>query len=165
MIKLLKENINKYEKIILLTFNRTQMQYLDLILSSEEPQIYNEILNSKNIIIKNLENIQGDEADLVIISVSYDKNTKLAGTYVCRNGGRNALNVAITRAKNKMIVLKSIYSKDIFSNNNANIQLFKEWVEFIDLHFDSQKIYSISKNEINNSISFEESGFEKEVVQ
>ena len=165
MIKLLKENINKYEKIILLTFNKTQMDCLDYFLSSEEPQIYNEILNSKNIIIKNLENIQGDEADLVIISVSYDKNTKLAGTYVCRNGGRNALNVAITRAKNKMIVLKSIYSKDIFSNNNANIQLFKEWVEFIDLHFDSQKIYSIPKNEINNSILFTESGFEKEVVQ
>ena len=45
---------------------------------------------------------------LVIISVSYDKNTKLAGTYVCRNGGRNALNVAITRAKNLMPKLEKI---------------------------------------------------------
>ena len=43
------------------------------------------------------------------------------------------------------------------SNNSAQIDY--------NLDFNLQKNYSISKNDINNSFLFTESGFEKEVVQ
>ncbi len=69
---------------------------------------------TKQIIQKSLENIQGDEADLVIISVFY---TKLAQTYVYRPNGRNALNVAITRAQDKDIN-EHINSFNYIKNNN-----------------------------------------------
>lgn len=76
--------------------------------------------------------------DLVIISVAYTKNTKLSQTYVCSYNGRNALNVAITRAKDKMIVIKSIYFTIIISSNQV-INLFKEWLRFLDSSEEYQK--------------------------
>ena len=110
-----------------------------------------------------MENIQGDEADLVIISVAYTNKTKLAQTYVCRPNGKNALNVAITRAKDKMIVIKSISSNDIISTNQG-VNLFKEWLSFIDSSTDYQKTYSINKNDISRAIDVSESSFEEDVI-
>jgi superfamily I DNA and/or RNA helicase len=81
------------------------------------------LIFKNRVILKNLENIQGDEADLVIISIAYTKNAYLDSTYVARSGGRNALNVAITRAKQKMIVLKSIKASEIKSSNKSSIDL------------------------------------------
>lgn len=161
-IEILKENIDKYEKIILLTLNKQQMDLIDLILSVEESHIYNKMINDRTIILKNLENIQGDEADLVIVSVAYTRDTHLAGTYVCRPTGKNALNVAITRAKDKMIVVKSIRADEIRSLN-PNILLFKEWLSFLDLHYNQQKTYSIDTSNDFDIYQKMESGFEKSV--
>lgn len=161
-IEILKNNVNKYSKIILLTLNKQQMDLINLILSLEEPSIYNKIMNGE-IVLKNLENIQGDEADLVIVSIGYTKDTALSMTYVGRPGGRNALNVAITRAKEKMIIVKSISSSEIQTKSemNKDLRTFKNWIEFLELSEQDQKLYSI-KDESN--IQSIESNFENEVV-
>ncbi|MCU9932259.1 hypothetical protein NW733_06515 [Mycoplasmopsis felis] len=39
-------------------------------------------IESKQLLLRNLENIQGDEADLVVITVAYDKYTKFSSAYV-----------------------------------------------------------------------------------
>lgn len=161
-IEILKENIDKYSKIILLTLNKQQMDLINLILSLEEPLIYNKVIDGE-IVLKNLENIQGDEADLVIISIAYTKDAALSMTYVGRPGGRNALNVAITRAKEKMIVIKSISSSEIQTKSemNKDLRTFKNWIEFLELNEQDKKLYSI-KDESN--IQLIESNFENEVV-
>lgn len=164
MIEILNANLNLYNKIILLTLNSDQLKCLDEIISLEYPELYRIILNTDQIILKSLENIQGDEADLVIISVAYTNKTKLAQTYVCRPNGKNALNVAITRAKDKMIVIKSISSNDIISTNQG-VNLFKEWLSFIDSSTDYQKTYSINKNDISRAIDVSESSFEEDVIK
>lgn len=163
-IEILKDNIDKYEKIIVLTLNKQQIDLIDLILSVEEIEIYNKMINERSIILKNLENIQGDEADLVIVSVAYTRDTHLAGTYVCRPTGKNALNVAITRAKDKMIVIKSIRANEI-NSLNPNILLFREWLSFLDLHFNQQKTYSIDTTNNFDIQQKIESGFEKSVYE
>ncbi len=163
MIEILIHNLNIYNRIILLTLNSEQLKCVDEIISLEYPELYKIILNTNKIILKSLENIQGDEADLVIISVAYTKNTKLAQTYVCRPNGKNALNVAITRAKDKMIVIKSISSIDIISSNYG-VNLFKEWLSFIDSNVEYQKSYSISENDKITAINNSESSFEEEVI-
>ncbi|MGL5521783.1 MAG: AAA domain-containing protein [Metamycoplasmataceae bacterium] len=163
MISELKNNIDYYKKIILLTFNKNQSELVEDILINTEPGLYEKIIEG-NIILKNIENIQGDEADLVIASVGYTKDAKLSATYVGRSGGKNALNVAITRAKKKMIVLKSISSSEINISNSANLDLliFKNWIEFLELSESKQKEYSISEYENNHSV---ESGFENDVYK
>lgn len=66
------------------------------------------------ICVRNLENVQGDEGDIVILSVSYGKN--LFGHVnqhfgvLNKSNGYKYLNVAVTRAKEKMLVVKSLYA-------------------------------------------------------
>lgn len=167
MIRLLSENIDKYHRIILLTLNMAQMQKVDYLLSSTRMDLYQQILDGR-VILKNLENIQGDEADLVIVSIGYTKNALLAATYVgsTNNGGRNALNVAITRAKKKMIVLKSISSTEVNLGNsgNPNLLTFKKWLEFLELSPDEQKTYALTEESDISEQEFD-SGFESDVYQ
>ncbi|WP_313770920.1 AAA domain-containing protein [Mycoplasmopsis felis] len=100
VIEIVSQNLDKYNKIILLSLNAKQKEYI-------LEEIYKNHLNlqkaieSKQLLLRNLENIQGDEADLVVITVAYDKYTKFSSAYVSRYGGKNSLNVAISRAKEK----------------------------------------------------------------
>ncbi|MGX9357696.1 AAA domain-containing protein [Mycoplasma sp. 125] len=142
VIELCKQNLEKYNKIIILVFNVKQQEYLFNRIFGNDPEL-EDALNSEKVVLKNIENIQGDEADLVIMSVVYDKNTALYNTYVARKGGKNALNVAISRAKEKVFVVKSIYADDIeiTDRSTADMIVFKEWLKFLDLSIDEQKNY------------------------
>jgi len=64
--------------------------------------------------VKNLENIQGDERDIILISIGYgvDQNNKLSLSFgpLNREGGERRLNVLITRAKKQCIVFSNFKS-------------------------------------------------------
>ncbi len=90
--------------------------------------------------LKNIENIQGDKADLVIMSVVYDKTTSLGFSYVARPGGKNALNIAISKAKEKMIVIKSVTASEIKSANTEDFIIFKKWLAFLDLEAEKKRL-------------------------
>ena len=67
--------------------------------------------------VKNLENIQGDERDVIMISVGYGK-TKEGRAYmnfgpINGEGGHRRLNVLISRAKQRCVVFSSITADDI----------------------------------------------------
>ena len=162
LIEIAKQNINKYDSIILLTFNEPQLQLVNELLLKDE--ILSKLYFEGHILLKNLENIQGDEADLVVISIGYTKDSRLTGTYVCRPGGRNALNVAITRARDKMIVLKSISAQDIIITNEENKDLitFRNWLKFLELSSEEQKEYCSLKVDLKTDF---DSNFEKEVLE
>ena len=67
--------------------------------------------------VKNLENVQGDERDVILLSVGYgpDETGRVAMRFGPLNhaGGERRLNVAITRARYSMVVVSSITSADI----------------------------------------------------
>jgi very-short-patch-repair endonuclease len=67
--------------------------------------------------IKNLENVQGDERDVIFISVGYGKNAHgyMAMRFgpLSNEGGERRLNVLISRAKNRCEVFSSIVAEDI----------------------------------------------------
>lgn len=67
--------------------------------------------------IKNLESVQGDERDIIILSIGYgrDKNGKVFNRFGPINGpyGYRRLNVAVTRAKEKIICVSSLKAIDI----------------------------------------------------
>ncbi|AWX42518.1 putative DNA helicase [Metamycoplasma cloacale] len=157
VIEIAKANLERYKKIIILVFNAKQQDYLITKIFGEEPLLEEAIINEQ-IDLKNIENIQGDEADLIIMSVVYDHNTSLYGTYVARQGGKNALNVAISRAREKMIVIKSIYADDveITERSTTDMILFKEWLKFLDLSASDQKNYldETEKMSLTKTISF-----------
>ena len=163
VITIAEERINQYKSIIILTFNSNQRQLIEKMIL-ENNQILHSKLEDGTLAIRNIENIQGDEADLVIISVVYDKTTNISSTYVARDGGKNALNVAISRAKNKMIVVKSINFQNIKFGNSKDYKIFKEWLEFLDMKYKEKEKNYINKSQIKESYGETESNFEREVV-
>lgn len=140
-IKEVVDNLPKYKKIILLCFNGSQQAKIEKIIFTDYPEIEKAMQNYQ-LLIRNIENIQGDEADLVIMTIVYDKHTKLHSSYVAKPGGKNALNVAISRAKDKMIIIKSIKADDINNpSGSEDIKIFKEWLRFLDFSDDKKKNY------------------------
>ncbi|MEM1108189.1 MAG: DUF4011 domain-containing protein [Planctomycetota bacterium] len=67
--------------------------------------------------VKNLENIQGDERDVIFISVGYgpdeDGNLTMNFGPLSNDGGERRLNVLITRAKRRLEVFSSMTAADI----------------------------------------------------
>jgi hypothetical protein len=67
--------------------------------------------------VKNVENVQGDERDLIIFSTTFGRNER--GVFrrnfgvLGQQGGRRRLNVAVTRAKKKVIIATSIPIGDV----------------------------------------------------
>jgi hypothetical protein len=71
----------------------------------------------QGLFVKNIENVQGDERDVMIFSVGYARNAagKLVAHFGLLNqkGGENRLNVAITRARKKKIIVTSIEPEEL----------------------------------------------------
>jgi very-short-patch-repair endonuclease len=69
--------------------------------------------------VKNLENVQGDERDAIFLSVAYGpseadpRRVSMNFGPLNRQGGERRLNVAVTRAKQRMTVVSSLRAEDI----------------------------------------------------
>jgi len=67
--------------------------------------------------VKNLENVQGDERDVIVLSVGYgpDDAGKVMMRFgpINRTGGERRLNVAVTRARRGMTVVASMTAHDV----------------------------------------------------
>ncbi len=88
--------------------------------------------------VKNLENVQGDERDVIFISVGYGKQEdgRLAMRFgpLNQDGGERRLNVLITRAKRRCVVFSNITSGDIdISRTKATgVAALKTYLEFAE---------------------------------
>lgn len=171
VVELAQENINKYKKIILLSFNAAQQNIIEKIIFDSYPDLEKSISKGE-LIVNNLENIQGEEADLLIISVVYDSTTSLTSTYIARKGGKHALNVATSRAKEKMIICKSILSDNIVNNSNSkDLDIFQQWIRFLDLSAEQQLSYAdkdldkLNKSKLNKRFLNFQSDFVSKLSQ
>ncbi len=88
--------------------------------------------------VKNLENIQGDERDVIFISIGYgkDENGYLSMHFgpLNREGGYRRLNVLITRARKRCVVFSSIRHSDIDLNrtNARGVVALKQFLQFAE---------------------------------
>ncbi|MDF1597037.1 MAG: DUF3320 domain-containing protein [Acidimicrobiia bacterium] len=85
--------------------------------------------------VKNLENVQGDERDIMIFSVGYgfDEAGKFTLNFgpLNRAGGERRLNVAITRARRRVELVASILPDDIAGNaGSSGVQHLRRYLEF-----------------------------------
>ena len=110
------------------TFNIAQKNTIMDILEKklkENPdfeQFFNE-KGEEGFFVKNLENIQGDERDIIIISIGYgrDQNNKLSLSFgpLNKGGGERRLNVLITRAKKQCVVFSNFKSSEMHTTENT----------------------------------------------
>lgn len=105
-----------------ITFNQPQQELIQDLLDEarrQDPRLewFFEEEREEALIVKNLENIQGDERDVMLFSVTYGRDAagKLAMAFGPLNsdGGEKRLNVAVTRARVEMHVFASLTAHDI----------------------------------------------------
>ena len=123
-------NAQQQELILdLLDAERAQRPHLEWFFSDdrEEP-----------VIVKNLENVQGDERDVMVFSITFgrdlaDKLTMDFGA-VNKSGGEKRLNVAVTRAKSEFHVFSSIAAEDIDLRRAKGIGVahLKNYLDYAD---------------------------------
>jgi DNA polymerase III delta prime subunit len=90
------------------------------------------------IFIKNLENVQGDERDIILFSIGYGPDSKgnvsMNFGPLNNQGGERRLNVAVSRARYEMIVFSTLRSDqiDLKRTKSKGVEGLKKFLEFAE---------------------------------
>lgn len=171
LLKNIFKNREENESIGIITFNLGQQnfirEYLDeksmedtefKVFYSKEKERYDDT-EDKSLFIKNIENVQGDERDIIIFSIGYARNplgkVVLQFGTLNQKGGENRLNVAISRAKKKIYVVTSIEPEELLISNTKNEgpKLLKKYLQYVRAISNNEK--ELAKT-ILNSLSIKE---------
>lgn len=108
----------------------------------EAARNYKEGDSDAGLFIKNLENVQGDERDVIILSVGYapagpGKKLRLGFGPLSTKGGGRRLNVAITRAKHEMQVFCSFNPSEVPTDEetfarNPDLCVFGRYLKYAE---------------------------------
>jgi hypothetical protein len=122
------------KEIGVITFNQPQrslvLDEIEVIFSSLGKAI------PPRLLVKNIENVQGDERDIIIFSIGYapDAKGKMSAQFGSLNasGGENRLNVAVTRARERIFLIASILPDRLRVEETRNLgpKLLKEYLQF-----------------------------------
>ena len=86
--------------------------------------------------VKNLENVQGDERDVILLSVCYGPNAqgKMAMNFgpINQRGGEKRLNVIFSRARQHMAVVSSIRHGAITNDYNEGAAALKSFLRYAE---------------------------------
>lgn len=101
--------------------------------------------------MKNIENVQGDERDIILFSVAYakDQEGKMVNQFGPLGGdaGENRLNVAITRAKQKVLVVCSFDPAEwtrVETYKSRGVRLLKRYLEYAKAISEGNHDYMVS---------------------
>ena len=92
----------------------------------------------ERVFVKNLENVQGDERDVILFSVCYgpDKTGKISLNFgpLNQHGGWRRLNVAVSRAREEMLVFSSMHYSmiDLSRTASRGVAGLKAFLEFAE---------------------------------
>lgn len=125
------------------TFNTQQQTLIEDLLDAEirnDPMLekFFKDENLEPVLVKNLENIQGDERDIIYFSIGFGPdasgNIYMNFGALNKDGGERRLNVAITRARVELHVFSSIRADQISLEKSkakgvSDLRLFLEYVE------------------------------------
>ncbi len=126
IIRRLKDPVLSKRSIGVVTFNQKQQNLIQDMLDEEYDK--NPDLNlrpgNESIFVKNLENVQGDERDVILFSICFakrkDGELSLNFGPLSLEKGERRLNVAVSRSRDEMIIFSSIEPMDINPNNAKN---------------------------------------------
>ena len=108
----------------LATANQTFRQRLDEAYALEHAELF----------VKNLENVQGDERDIMIVSIAYAPGA--SGRMIMnfgpinQEGGEKRLNVIFSRAKHHMVLVTSIEPAQITNDYNKGANALKRYMMY-----------------------------------
>ncbi|MDR0514993.1 MAG: DUF4011 domain-containing protein [Coriobacteriaceae bacterium] len=130
------------ESLGVVCFNIQQRDYiLDALENSPDPLVQMALNDNaeRQLFVKNLENVQGDERDVILFSLAFSPDPKtgilpLNFGPLNVSGGERRLNVAITRARKKVLLFASFMPKDIDLSRSSSkgIHDLRRYLEFAE---------------------------------
>ena len=111
------------------------------------------------VFVKNLENVQGDERDIILFSVGYgpDKDGKVSMNFgpLNRDGGWRRLNVAVTRARKEMKIFAALKPSQIDETKTKaqGVKDLKAFLEYASRNEGSVSENSVCKNVLADQIA------------
>ena len=132
------------------TFNISQQHLIDDLLTeayTQDPEFEKWAVSKEEpLFIKNLENVQGDERDVILFSIGFgpDESGKIYMNFgpLNRDGGWRRLNVAVSRARCEMMVFSTMRPDQLDLNRTkaegvAALRSFLEYAEGRTLAWES----------------------------
>lgn len=163
IIDYLKRNIASYsnQQIGLFTLSEKQSNLLSNLVGEElELKLYFARTNS---FIRSLENLQGEECDVAIISLTHGLNSE--GKFSLNFGpinqlnGKKRLNVLFTRAKEQMITFMSFDPILLNASSNEGIGLLKSFIDYtLDYKTEDSNEQLINFEILDPHLNFHSSG-------
>lgn len=87
--------------------------------------------------VKNLENVQGDERDVILLSICYaaDAKGRMAMNFgpINQRGGEKRLNVIFSRARHHMAVVSTIRAEAITNTHNDGAHALRTFLSFAEV--------------------------------
>lgn len=130
------------KSIGVVAFSAVQQNLIEDLLSDLfifKPDLESAALECKEpLFIKNLENVQGDERDIILFSIGYgpDSEGRVSMNFgpLNRVGGERRLNVAVSRARYEMMIFSTLRSDQIDLNRTSAIGVsgLKRFLEFAE---------------------------------
>lgn len=126
----------------IVTFSLSQRELIADLLEDERarhPEIEAHFSTDlpEHVFVKNLENVQGDERDVIYFSITYAKDAhgklRLHFGPLSITGGERRLNVAVTRARAQMHVFSSLSPEeiDLDRTSSQGARLLREFLETV----------------------------------
>ena len=150
----------RHESIGVVTFNLKQQTLIEDLLLAE---FYKDLgfeewtkAGDEPLFVKNLENVQGDERDTILFSITYapDKEGKMAMRFgpINMDGGWRRLNVAVSRARYEMKVFAVLDPDriDLSKTGAKGVRSLKSFLEFAKLgktDINASEVYSLKNDD------------------
>lgn len=123
VVRRLRDREEQKRSLGIVTFSMAQQRLVQDLLEAqcrkypELEQYFKDDAVFEAVFVKNLENVQGDERDVVLFSVCYgpDEHGRVSMNFgpLNQEGGERRLNVAVTRARQQLIVYSTLRADQI----------------------------------------------------
>lgn len=130
----------KKQTIGVVTFNISQQTLIEDLLLEEyqKDAAFDKWANAgeETLFVKNLENVQGDERDVILFSIAFgpDAEGKLSLNFgpLNKDGGWKRLNVAVSRARSEMLVFTTMTADmiDLKRTKSKGVEALKDFLMF-----------------------------------
>jgi hypothetical protein len=124
------------QSIGIVAFSEEQLKTIWKACSARVQELITIKQEENSLFFKALENVQGDEADCLIISLGYARNPE--GSFQMRFGplnranGHKRLNVLLTRAKQEMHFFTSVKASDFELSDNESVNLLRRFLQELE---------------------------------
>lgn len=140
--RLLDPKLSK-RSIGVVTFSQAQQRLIEDLLDEQvrhnpEIECFFNSLVEEPVFVKNLENVQGDERDVILFSIGYGPDAQGRISYnfgpLNREGGWRRLNVAVSRARQEMMIFSTLRPDqlDLSRTNAKGVADLKAFLEYTE---------------------------------